>query len=198
MQSEDLSPVGRELRAPRAAGIAGVVFSALFVASTLLLRHHPQPGASLTELRAFYTTGGGRGDTDRDGAVLPVGSEIEDALHHLAGFQIRPRHETASLAAAIDEHLHVRAADVHGEHLWRLRFRRRVLELAHMPSWVSPTAAASAITSACSVQTRPPGIDSSPARSRRRASTLSAPVTSQRIRRARSRVGYVSVMRRRP
>jgi hypothetical protein len=61
MEREDhLSPVGREMRAPRAAGIAGLVFSALFVASTLLLRHHPHSGASLNELKAYYTTGGGR------------------------------------------------------------------------------------------------------------------------------------------
>jgi hypothetical protein len=48
------------LRAPRAAGVAGIVFSALFVTSTLLLRRHPPAGASFEELKAFYSTGDGR------------------------------------------------------------------------------------------------------------------------------------------
>ena len=40
--------VGRDLRAPRAAGVAGLLFAALFVGSLLLLRDHPAPGAAPT------------------------------------------------------------------------------------------------------------------------------------------------------
>ena len=50
----------RGLRTPRAAGVAGLLFSALFVASILLLRHHPPSGASAAELGAFYLHGGGK------------------------------------------------------------------------------------------------------------------------------------------
>jgi hypothetical protein len=60
ISQDSLPSLARELRAPRAAGIAGLVFSALFVTSTLLLRRHPPSGASLAELKAFYSTGDGR------------------------------------------------------------------------------------------------------------------------------------------
>ena len=44
----------RRLETPRSAGIAGLVFSALFVASILLLRDHPAAGSTAAEIRAFY------------------------------------------------------------------------------------------------------------------------------------------------
>lgn len=44
----------RRLETPRAAGIAGLVFSALFVVSLLLLRAHPAPGSSAKEIADFY------------------------------------------------------------------------------------------------------------------------------------------------
>jgi len=49
-----LASVGRDLRTSRAAGIAGLLFSVLFVASILLLRNHPAPGSSADEIRAWY------------------------------------------------------------------------------------------------------------------------------------------------
>ena len=52
-------PLARGLRAPRAAGVAGLLFSALFLTSILLLRHHPRSGAGAAELRAFYVEGTG-------------------------------------------------------------------------------------------------------------------------------------------
>ena len=45
---------GRRLETPRAAGVAGLVFSALFVASLLLLRKHPSPESSPAEVAEFY------------------------------------------------------------------------------------------------------------------------------------------------
>ena len=44
----------RELRSPRAAGVAGLAFAALFVASFLLLRHTPAAGSSAAEIEHFY------------------------------------------------------------------------------------------------------------------------------------------------
>jgi hypothetical protein len=48
------------LRAPRAAGVAGLLFSGLFLTSILLFRHHPPPNASVAEIKAFYLEGDGR------------------------------------------------------------------------------------------------------------------------------------------
>lgn len=47
-------PLARELRSPRAAGVAGLVFAALFVASFLLLRHTPAAGSTSAEIADFY------------------------------------------------------------------------------------------------------------------------------------------------
>jgi hypothetical protein len=49
-----LRTVERELRAPRAAGVAGLVFAALFVASLLLLRNHPASGSSAAQIADWY------------------------------------------------------------------------------------------------------------------------------------------------
>jgi hypothetical protein len=59
-QADDLAPFARGLRAPRAAGVAGLLFSALFVGSVLLLRHQPPSGATAEELKAFYLQGDGK------------------------------------------------------------------------------------------------------------------------------------------
>ena len=45
--------VERRLETPRAAGLAGLLFSALFVASVLLLRERPAPGSSTQEIADF-------------------------------------------------------------------------------------------------------------------------------------------------
>jgi hypothetical protein len=42
------------LETPSAAGVAGLIFSALFVASVVLLRDQPDPGSSATEIADFY------------------------------------------------------------------------------------------------------------------------------------------------
>jgi hypothetical protein len=44
----------RRLETPRAAGIAGLLFSGLFVASVLLVRVRPAPGSSAQEIADFY------------------------------------------------------------------------------------------------------------------------------------------------
>ena len=44
----------RRLETPRAAGVAGLVFSVLFVASVLLLRSRPATGSSAQEIEDFY------------------------------------------------------------------------------------------------------------------------------------------------
>ena len=46
--------VGRRLDTPRAAGIAGLVFSLLFVVAILLSRRHPAPGSTAEEIASFY------------------------------------------------------------------------------------------------------------------------------------------------
>jgi hypothetical protein len=49
-----LATVGRDIRTSRAAGVAGLLFAALFIASILLLRNHPGPGSTADEIRAWY------------------------------------------------------------------------------------------------------------------------------------------------
>ena len=41
-------------RVPRSAGVAGLAFAALFVASLVLLRTHPEPNATAQEIARFY------------------------------------------------------------------------------------------------------------------------------------------------
>jgi len=48
------TPVDRRLETPRAAGVAGLAFAGLFVASILLLRNHPSSGSTAAEIRDFY------------------------------------------------------------------------------------------------------------------------------------------------
>jgi hypothetical protein len=50
----DVTSVRRELRSPQAAGIAGLAFAGLFVASFLLLRHTPAAGSTSAEIAEFY------------------------------------------------------------------------------------------------------------------------------------------------
>jgi hypothetical protein len=52
--SRPLTEVQRELRAPAAAGVAGLVFAVLFVVSMLLLYRHPPDGATAREIAAWY------------------------------------------------------------------------------------------------------------------------------------------------
>jgi hypothetical protein len=46
--------LARGMRTPRAAGVAGLAFAALFVASIVLLENHPKRGSSAAEIRDFY------------------------------------------------------------------------------------------------------------------------------------------------
>jgi hypothetical protein len=48
------SGVGHRLDTPRAAGIAGLVFSVLFVVAILLTRSHPAGGSTAAEIASFY------------------------------------------------------------------------------------------------------------------------------------------------
>jgi hypothetical protein len=47
-------PDGRQLETPRAAGIAGLAFAALFITSLVLLRDQPSAGSTAEEIRDFY------------------------------------------------------------------------------------------------------------------------------------------------
>src|SRR6185503_8180166 len=49
-----LDSVSRDLRAPRAAGVAGLAFAVLFVVSLLLLRSQPAAGSTSDEIAAWY------------------------------------------------------------------------------------------------------------------------------------------------
>jgi hypothetical protein len=55
-----LSTVSRDLRAPRAAGVAGLAFAALFIGSLLLLQGQPGAGSSADEIAAWYLRKGSR------------------------------------------------------------------------------------------------------------------------------------------
>ena len=58
MTASDTAPesslVDRRLETPRAAGVAGLAFAGLFIASILLLRDHPSAGSTAAEIRHFY------------------------------------------------------------------------------------------------------------------------------------------------
>jgi hypothetical protein len=58
MTASDTAPesslVDRRLETPRAAGVAGLAFAGLFIASILLLRDHPSAGSTAAEIRDFY------------------------------------------------------------------------------------------------------------------------------------------------
>jgi len=49
-----LSTVGRDIRAPRAAGIAGLLFAGFFIASLLMLQGAPGAGSSAAEIAEWY------------------------------------------------------------------------------------------------------------------------------------------------
>ena len=49
-----MSDQGNRLETPRAAGIAGLLFAALFVVAMLMIRIRPDPGASAEEIASFY------------------------------------------------------------------------------------------------------------------------------------------------
>jgi hypothetical protein len=53
--------IDRRLETPRAAGVAGLAFAALFVASVVLLRNHPSSGSTAAEIRDFYLRTGAGG-----------------------------------------------------------------------------------------------------------------------------------------
>jgi|RhiMethySRZTD1v2_1073278.scaffolds.fasta_scaffold87328_3 hypothetical protein len=53
--------IDRRLETPRAAGVAGLAFAVLFVASIVLLHKHPSSGSSAAEIRDFYVRGGAGG-----------------------------------------------------------------------------------------------------------------------------------------
>jgi hypothetical protein len=47
-------PEDRRLETPRAAGVAGLAFAALFVTSLVLLRDQPSRDSTAAEIRNFY------------------------------------------------------------------------------------------------------------------------------------------------
>ena len=53
-ESRSLSAASRDLRAPRAAGVAGLAFAALFISALLLLRGQPTAGSSVDEIAGWY------------------------------------------------------------------------------------------------------------------------------------------------
>jgi len=56
-----LTAAGRDLRAPRAAGVAGLLFAALFIGAILLVRGQPAADSSPAEVAEWYL----RGDSKR-------------------------------------------------------------------------------------------------------------------------------------
>jgi hypothetical protein len=55
-----LSTVGRDVRAPRAAGVAGILFAAFFVCSLLMLQGAPGAGSTSAEIAGWYLRSGSR------------------------------------------------------------------------------------------------------------------------------------------
>src|SRR4051812_49216852 len=53
-----LRRVGRDLRAPRAAGVAGLAFAVLFIASLVIVRRGPTTGASAAEIADWFGENG--------------------------------------------------------------------------------------------------------------------------------------------
>ena len=48
------APDGRRLETPRAAGIAGLAFAALFVTALVLMRNQPARDSTAAEIRRYY------------------------------------------------------------------------------------------------------------------------------------------------
>jgi hypothetical protein len=57
LEPQVLEAAARELRTPAAAGVAGLVFAALFAASVVLLYPQPASGSTPGEIAAWYTGG---------------------------------------------------------------------------------------------------------------------------------------------
>jgi hypothetical protein len=53
-RADALRTVGRDLRAPRAAGVAGLAFAALFIGAILLVRGQPAAESSADEIAQWY------------------------------------------------------------------------------------------------------------------------------------------------
>jgi hypothetical protein len=53
--------INRSLETPRAAGVAGLAFAVLFVASLVLLRNHPSSRSTAAEIQEFYLRTGAGG-----------------------------------------------------------------------------------------------------------------------------------------
>jgi hypothetical protein len=60
VEPQVLEAAARELRTPAAAGVAGLVFAALFTASVVLLYPQPARGSSAAEVAAWYARGHAR------------------------------------------------------------------------------------------------------------------------------------------
>lgn len=52
--ANEVASIGNRAEAPRAAGVAGLVFAVLLVASLVMLRRHPGAGASAQEISDWY------------------------------------------------------------------------------------------------------------------------------------------------
>ncbi len=60
LEPRALDAAARELRTPAAAGVAGLVFAALFAAAVVLLYPQPAKGSTSAQIAAWYTSGNAR------------------------------------------------------------------------------------------------------------------------------------------
>jgi hypothetical protein len=60
LEPQALEAAARELRTPAAAGVAGLVFAALFAAAVVLLHQQPARGSTPAQVAAWYTGGHAR------------------------------------------------------------------------------------------------------------------------------------------
>ena len=60
LEPRALEAAARELRAPAAAGVAGLVFAGLFAAAVVLLYPQPAKGSTSAQIAAWYTSGNAR------------------------------------------------------------------------------------------------------------------------------------------
>ena len=123
------------LETPRAAGVAGLVFSALFVISMVLIRERPAPGSSAAQIADFYLRERWRAGHARRRLPRPVCRYRLPLVHRR--YQEPSGRTRGSL---LRNRLPRKRPVVRGDALRRVGLRRRAPRVREVPGPASPDA----------------------------------------------------------